>query len=158
MDAETKRTVLRMFTYGLYALTIADGDKGHGATVNWVSQVSFDPALLAVSVEKNSRSIELLRQEKAFAINVYRADQRDLAGQLGRRFANRPDKFQGVRCNTGVTGAPLLADSLAYVECRVVREADAGDSVLILADIVEVGVSGEGKPLTMEAAGFRHAG
>ena len=158
MDAETKKTVMRMFTYGMYGLTVSDGEKAHGATVNWVFQASFDPPMLAVSVEKSSKTLGLIRQHKAFAINVYRADQRELAGQLGRRSAKTPAKFQGVQWTPGKTGVPLLTEAIANVECRVASELDAGDSVVIVADIVEVGLRGEGKPLTMEASGFKHSG
>ncbi|MBI4339931.1 MAG: flavin reductase [Chloroflexi bacterium] len=158
MDAEAKRSVLRMFTYGLYALTVPDGQRGHAATVNWVTQASFDPPLVAASVEKNSRSIGLIREHRVFAINVYRGDQKELAGQLGRRYANRPDKFLAVPWSTDVTGAPLLAEALGYVECRVTSEVDAGDSVIFVAEIVGAGARGNDKPLTMEAAGFRHSG
>lgn len=158
MDAEAKRTVLRMFTYGLYALTVPDKATGHAATVNWVTQTSFEPPMLAISVEKNSRSIGLMREHGVFAINVYRGDQKDLAGQLGRRYTNRPDKFNGVPWNTDVTGAPLLANALGYLECKVTAEADAGDSVVFVAEVVGAGVRSNETPLTMASAGFRHAG
>ena len=158
MNNEAKRTALRMFTYGLYALTVADGAQGHAATVNWVTQVSFEPTMLAVSVEKGSKSLRLIRQSRSFAINIFRADQRELAGQLGRKSVNRPDKFQGIAWKAGLTGSPLLTDALAAIECRFVSEVDAGDSVVVVAEVVEAAVVAEGKPLTMEATGFKHAG
>ena len=158
LGAEAKKKVLRMFTYGLYALTVPDDNVGHGATVNWVTQTSFDPPMLAVSVEKSSRSIDLVRRHGVFAINIYRSDQRELAGQLGKRFANRPDKFRGISWGTGTTGVPLLIDALGHVECSVRDEVDSGDSVVFIAEVVGADVRGSGHPLTMESAGFRHAG
>ena len=158
LDVNAKKTVLRMFTYGLYALTVTDGLGGHGATVNWATQTSFDPPLVAVSVEKSSRSITLVRQQQAFAVNIYRSDQKEVAGQLGRRFANSPDKFHDVSWDTGVTGAPLLTDALGYIECAVKGELDSGDSVLFLAEVIGAGVRSSGRPLSMEFAGFKHAG
>ena len=158
IDAEAKKTVLRMFTYGLYALTVPDGEGGNGATVNWVTQVSFDPPLIAVSVEKTSRSIVLIRQHRVFALNVYSSDQRELAGQLGKRSANRSDKFAGVSWDSGTTGAPLLTDALGYVECSVRSEIDSGDSAIFVVEVVAAGVRSSGRPLTMESSGFKHAG
>ena len=158
MDQVAKREVLRMFTYGLYALTVPEETGGHGATVNWVTQTSFEPPMIAVSIEKNSHCIELIRKHGVFAINVYKADQRDLAGTLGRRYANRPDKFQGVAWAQGITGAPVLSDALGHLECRITGEVDSGDSVLFVAQVVEAGVQGQGLPLTMQASGFKHAG
>ena len=158
IDAEARKTVLRMFTYGLYALTVPDGEGGNGATVNWVTQTSFDPPLIAVSVEKSSRSIVLIRRHQGFALNIYRSDQRELAGQLGKRSANRPDKFAGVSWDAGTTGAPLLTDALGYVECSVRSEIDSGDSVIFLVEVVAAGERNPGYPLTMESSGFKHAG
>lgn len=158
MDVDAKRAVLRMFTYGLYALTVPSGDEGHGVTVNWCFQTSFDPPMVAVSVEKASRTIGLLRQSGVFAINIYGSDQRELAGRLGRRFSQHPAKFRGITWAHGRTGAPILIDALGWLECRVRSEADSGDSVVFVGEVVEAGVQREGDPLTMAAAGFRHAG
>ena len=158
LDLSAKKAVLRMFTYGLYALTVPDGTSGHGATVNWVTQASFDPPLIAVSVEKSSRSIRLIRQHQVFAVNVYRSDQRELAGQLGKGFSHSPDKFQGISWDTGATGAPLLTEALGYLECRVKGELDSGDSVVLVAEVVGAGVRDSGRTLTMESAGFKHSG
>jgi len=158
MDVEAKRAVFRMFTYGLYALTVPSGDEGHGATVNWCSQTSFDPPMVAVSVEKASRTIGLLRQAGVFAINVYGADQRELAGRLGRRFSQHPEKFRGVTWSHGLTGAPILIDALGWLECQVRSEADSGDSVVFVGEVMAAGTGRQGDPLTMGAAGFRHAG
>lgn len=158
MDVEAKRTVLRMFTYGLYALTVPSGDEGHGITVNWCGQTSFDPPMIAVSVEKASRTIGLLRQSGVFAVNVYSTDQRELAGRLGRRFSQHPEKFRGITWAHGLTGAPILLDALGWLECRVRTEADSGDSVVFVGEVVEAGTQKEGEPLTMGTAGFRHAG
>ena len=147
-----------MFTYGLYALTVSDLPKGHAATINWSTQSSFDLPLLAISLENSSQTIILLRQDKVFAINVYGSDQRELAGQLGRYSASRPDKFDGVAWDTGVTGAPLLVEALAYVECQARRELDSGDSVIFVGEFIGAGHRTSGDPLTMESAGFKHAG
>lgn len=147
-----------MFTYGLYALTVPSGDEGHGITVNWCMQTSFDPPMIAVSIEKASRTIGLLRQSGVFAVNVYSTDQRELAGRMGRRFSQHPEKFRGTTWAHGLTGAPILLDALGWLECRVRTEADSGDSVVFVGEVVEAGTQRKGEPLTMGTAGFRHAG
>ena len=99
-----------------------------------------------------------MRQDKVFAISVYGSDQRELAGQLGRYSASRPDKFDGVAGDTGVTGAPLLVEALAYVGCQARRELESGDSVIFVGEFIGAGHRTSGDPLTMESAGFKHAG
>lgn len=158
MDENAKKTVLRMFHYVLHAVTVPGPDGGHGFTANWVAQAAFDPPMVSITVENDSRAIELLRVAGVFAVNVFASGQRELAGQLGRRWRTNPDKFQGVATETGVTGCPLLLDALGYLECRVRGALPAGDHTLFLGEVVEAGVRREGEPLTMAAAGFRYFG
>jgi flavin reductase (DIM6/NTAB) family NADH-FMN oxidoreductase RutF len=160
LDQQAKKTVLRHVTYGLYAVTAAAaGDRGV-FTANWLTQVSFEPPLLGLSVEKDSSTLSLIRASGRFAVCPLAADQRELAGALGRPRARVGDKFAALdlRLREAADGLPVLADALGYVACRVTGELDAGDSVLLLAEVVEAAVFHEGDPLTMREAGFRHAG
>lgn len=160
MDLTAKKTVLRHITYGLYAVTAAhDGERGI-FTANWLSQVSFEPPLLVVSVELESATLPLIRGSGRFAVCPFAADQRELAGNLGRPRARVGDKFAAFNLATIATeqGVPVLADALGYVVCAVRNELPAGDSVVVLGEVIAAGVLNEGEPLTMRAAGFRHAG
>lgn len=160
LDPAAKKTVLRLLTYGLYAVTAAHEGRQNAFTANWLTQVSFEPPLIALSVELDSYSIGLIRASAAFAVNVLERGQRELAGSLGKRYASVGDKLRSLSWQPGpVTGAPLLVnDALAYCECRVTAEYPAGDSALFVAQVVGVGTLRDGEPLTMREAGFRHAG
>ncbi len=158
MDPNIKKQVLRTFTYGLYAVSCADGDEVNAFTANWLTQVSFDPPLLAVSVENASKSLPMILRSRVFTVNVLRSGARELAGKLGKSALKQPDKLAGIGYDIGANGCPILHDALAWVACEVLHTAPAGDSTLIVAEVVDVGVQGEGQALTMAEAGFRHAG
>ena len=158
MDDAAKKEALRLFTYGLYAITVGDDQQRNAFTANWVSQVSFDPPLVALSVENDSVSLPIIRRTGLFAVNVYAADQRELAGLLGKSLVKHPEKLEHLTLGRGETGCPVLLESLAYVECRVESEAPAGDSTLLVARVEGATVLRRAEPLTMLAAGFRHAG
>jgi flavin reductase (DIM6/NTAB) family NADH-FMN oxidoreductase RutF len=159
MDAATKKTVLRLFTYGLYAITIKDGEQVHGMIANWLTQVSFEPPMIALAVEHDSHMRTLIDMHGCFAISVLETGQRELAGQLGKSYAKHPDKFKAIDWKPGpVTGSPLLDAGLAWVECRVTQELISGDHILYLSEVVEVGHNREGTPLTLKETGFRYAG
>ncbi|HEY7340959.1 MAG TPA: flavin reductase family protein [Ktedonobacterales bacterium] len=158
MDEVAKKEALRLFTYGLYAITTGDEQQRNAFTANWVSQVSFDPPLVVLSIENDSVSLPIIRRTGLFAVNVYASDQRDLAGLLGKTFDKHPEKLEGVVFATGETGCPVLSAGLAYVECRVRDEMLAGDSTLLLAQVEGATVLRRAEPLTMLAAGFKHAG
>ena len=160
MDPQAKKTVLRQLTYGLYAITAEhEGERGV-FTANWLSQASFEPPLVMLSVENDSSTLPLIRGSGVFAICPLASDQRELAGALGRPKARAGDKFAslGLRTIETASGCPALADALGYVVCRVRDEVPAGDSVVFVAEAIEARVLAEGEPLEMRAAGFRHAG
>ncbi len=160
MDPQAKKRVLRQLTYGLYAITAEhEGERGV-FTANWLSQASFEPPLMMLSVENDSSTLPLIRGSGIFAICPLASDQRELAGALGRPKARAGDKFAtlGLRTIETASGCPALADALGYVVCRVEVEMQAGDSIVFLAQVIEARILSEGDPLTMRDAGFRHAG
>jgi flavin reductase (DIM6/NTAB) family NADH-FMN oxidoreductase RutF len=158
MDPALKKQVLRTFTYGLYAVSCADEGEVNIFTANWLTQVSFDPPLLAVSVENVSKSLPMILRSRKFSVNVLRSGERELAGKLGKSALLHPDKLANIRYEPGPNGCPILQDALAWVACDVRHTCEAGDSTLVVAEVVDVSMLGEGQPLTMAEAGFRHAG
>ena len=72
MDVNTKRKVLRTFTYGLYAVSCADDGEVNAFTANWLSQASFDPPLIMVSVENETKSLPMILRSGIFTVNVLR--------------------------------------------------------------------------------------
>lgn len=158
MDPNIKKQALRTFTYGLYGISCVEGETVNIFTANWLSQVSFDPPLVAVSVENASRSLPMILRSRVFTINTLRAGQRELAGKLGKSAIQHPDKLAGIDYTIGENGCPILKDALAWVACKVRSTTEAGDSTLILAEVVDAGMVTEGPALTMAEAGFRHAG
>jgi flavin reductase (DIM6/NTAB) family NADH-FMN oxidoreductase RutF len=159
MDLDAKKKVLRSIVYGLYALGVRRGDEDHAMTVNWLTQVSFEPPMVAVSVESESHSLELLRAARAFAISILPTGSRQLAGRLGKSSATTPRKLEGVAHRPGpTTGAPILDEATGWLECRIVAEQPAGDHVVVIGEVVEAGTVREADTLTLKETGFRYAG
>jgi len=132
MNDAAKTTVLQQFPYGLYAVTVKHGGEEHGMTANWVVQTSFEPPMVAVAVENTSRTIELIRDARHFTINLFLQGQRELAAKLGRSSASARQKLRGIKTKPApVSGAPILADALGWVECRVVATLPSGDPTLV---------------------------
>ncbi|HKZ70728.1 MAG TPA: flavin reductase family protein [Anaerolineales bacterium] len=159
MDAAAKKTVLRLFTYGLFAVTAKDGAGAHGMLANWITQIAFEPPMLALAVEHDSHMRTLIDMHGAFVVNVLESGQRELAGQLGKTFAKHPDKFKDLSWKPGpVTGSPIMEAGLGWVECRVTEEMTTGDHILYIAEVAEAGVNREGAPLTLKETGFKYFG
>lgn len=158
MDPNVKKQALRTFTYGLYAVSCIEGETVNIFTANWLSQVSFVPPLVAVSVENASKSLPMILHSRVFTVNTLRSGQRELAGKLGKSAIQHPDKLAEIAFDIGANGCPILRDALAWVACEVRGTMEAGDSTLVLAEVVDAGMIAEGPSLTMAEAGFRHAG
>jgi len=158
LDPAAKKAVLRMVTYGLYAVGVARGEERNMFTANWLTQVSFEPPLLALSVENESHSIGLIRETGRFSISIFASGGREMAGLLGKRWKLRPEKLDEVPYRLSPGGLPILENALGTVECRVTDAVAAGDSTVFIAEVVHAEVLHEGDPLTMAEAGFRHAG
>ena len=128
-------------------------------TANWLTQCSFEPPLLMLAVESDSHSRQVIESSGAFAINLYESGQRELAGNLGRTFSKHPEKITAITWRPSpLTGSPVLDSALAWVECKIVSSLQAGDHILFVAQVVEVGLDHEGSPLTLKEAGFKYAG
>src|ERR687885_1312984 len=159
MDQDAKKKVLRSLVYGLYALGVRRGDGAHAMTVNWVTQISFEPPMLAVAVENESQTLPLLRTARAFTLSIFPTGARQLAGKLGRSSANVPNKLDGVAHHPApTTGAPVLDDATGWLECRVVSEQQTGDHVLVVAEVIEAGIQREAETRALGETGLRDAG
>ena len=80
MDADAKKTALRMIPYGIYVLTVQGSDGVAAATVNWVTQTSFDPPLVVVGVKTDSGAYQLLKDAGHFALNMLGKGQQGQGG------------------------------------------------------------------------------
>src|SRR5215216_3886110 len=129
LDQAAKKKVLRDFTYGLYAVTAAHDAERGVFTANWLSQASFEPPLVMLSVENDSSTLPLIRGSGRFAICPLDENQKALAGALGRPKIRAGDKYETLDLAVvdSERGVPALAESLGYVVCVVRDEAPAGD-------------------------------
>jgi len=142
MDANTKKTTLRMIPYGLYVLTSghADGRVAAG-TVNWVTQVAFEPPLVVVGVKTDSHNHPLIKETKAFALNVLGKGQQGLAFTFFKPAEKKGDTISGEPFRPGKTGAPILTNTPAFIECTLETTVEMGDHSIFVGKVVEVGLA-----------------
>jgi len=127
-------------TFGVYGIGVAHGDQRGAFTAAWVMQTSFDPLMLALSVNPENASYPLLRAGGGFIVNVLRQGQLVLARRLGTRSGRDEDKLAAIRWHPGRGGAPVLDDALAYFECELTGSMPAGDHELVVGRVVGGGI------------------
>jgi flavin reductase (DIM6/NTAB) family NADH-FMN oxidoreductase RutF len=141
MDPNAKKTTLRMIPYGLYVLTAAHGEHVAAATVNWVTQASFEPPLIVVGVKTDSHAHALIKDTKAFALNVLGKGQQAMAYTFFKPADKQGQTISGEPFRAGVTGAPILTNTPAFIECTLEATVEKGDHSVFVGKVVEVGVA-----------------
>jgi flavin reductase (DIM6/NTAB) family NADH-FMN oxidoreductase RutF len=136
-----RRRVLWKMPSGLYLLGSRSGDRRNLMTLNWATQVSFEPKLVAVSVEQAAVTHDLITRGRAFSLNLL--DREDRA--LVRKFVKPVDldedgtSLAGVRFHDGITGAPVIDQAVAWIECRIHQDIDCGGHTLFVGEVVDAG-------------------
>ncbi|MDJ0382181.1 flavin reductase [Streptomyces sp. G-G2] len=147
IDETTFRQVLSRWPSGVGIVTTAGEEGWHGMTASSFSSVSLAPPLVLVCLAQGIRSHDLLIRNGVFAVNVLGRDH--LA--LGRRFAGMEpgvtDRFAAGDWLPGATGSPVLTDSAAWVDCRVLHRYPGGDHSIFLGEVVAAGVPRITSPL-----------
>ena len=136
MDADAKKTALRMIPYGLYVLTAEKDGEIAAATVNWVTQTAFEPPLVVVGVKADSGAHELVKKAGAFALNILGKGQQGPAFAFFKPVEKDGDKINGEAYTAGSTGAPILRSVPAYVECTLDQTIENGDHSIFVGKVV----------------------
>lgn len=134
-----RRRLLWTMPSGLYVVGSRAGDRRNGMTLNWASQVSFDPKLIAISVEKPAVTHELIAEGEVFTVNTIDREDRAIVRKFTKPVEVDTDAMtlNGFPFHDGVTGAPVLDQAVAYVECAVRQEVDCGGHTLFIGEVVD---------------------
>jgi 3-hydroxy-9,10-secoandrosta-1,3,5(10)-triene-9,17-dione monooxygenase reductase component len=151
IDTARFRRVLGHFATGVTVVTTADEGEPAGLSVNSFTSVSLEPPLVAFCVASVSRTWPRIRAMGSFCVNILGEDQEDLSRAFARRST---DKFRGVGWRPAESGAPILAGVLAWLDCSVEAEHGAGDHVIVVGRVREMGVAHEGGPLVFYRGGY----
>jgi flavin reductase (DIM6/NTAB) family NADH-FMN oxidoreductase RutF len=160
LDPHAKETALRHFTSGMVIVGAKSGDEVNAMTANWVMQVSFHPPLVAVAVEQDAHTRQLIEAGKVFSVNVVRKapDAEELVGKFVKPAKRAGNKLEDEPFSTGETGAPLLDRALSSVECRVVQQVETGDHILFVGEVVGARLGEPGEPFTLTELGWHYGG
>ncbi|GHH99874.1 flavin reductase family protein [Neobacillus kokaensis] len=132
VSSEEFRNVIGHFASGVSIITVRENEVDYGITASAVSSVSLDPPMLLVCANKSTGTCHAISKAGSFTVNILADGQSDLALQFAR--ANT-DKFKDVNMSYGELGNPVLNDTLAQIECRVVEEVTGGTHSVFLAEV-----------------------
>lgn len=150
IDSREFRRTLGRFATGVTVVTMRDGARTYGITINAFMSVSLKPPLIAVCVDKRAQAYETLRESERFGVSILRDEQEALSDQFAGRVAP-PVKDPFVEFD----GFPVLEGALGHLVCASCDVVDAGDHSLFLGE-VEALASFDGCPLLYFEGRYAH--
>lgn len=150
-DSSQFRSILGRFASGVTIVTAQDGGGlDHGMTVSSFCSLSLEPPLVLACIEQSTEMRRVLESSTHFAVNVLAEDQE----ALSRRFSELlHGRFDGIGFHRGVTGAPLLEDVVATLECEIRDRYPGGDHDIYVGEVI-AGEVLAGRPLVYYRGGY----
>ncbi len=134
-DREAILAAVSHLSHGVYVLGTRRGHQRTAMTAAWVARVSERPPAVAVAVRDDRYTHDIILESGAFSLSVLREDQVDVAAHFGETSGEYRDKLQGIPYGLSPNGSPVLLDCLAYLDCRVLDTARAGDHTVFIGEV-----------------------
>ncbi len=136
-----RRRVLWTLPYGLYVVGSRAGERRNAMTLNWATQLSFEPKLVGISVEQAALTHELISEGGVFSLCTVAREDRAIV----RKFTKPVEvdleamTLNGFAFHHGQSGAPILDQAPAYLDCEVRQAVDAGNHTFFIGEVVDAG-------------------
>jgi flavin reductase (DIM6/NTAB) family NADH-FMN oxidoreductase RutF len=156
VSSEEFRDALRHFPSGVTIVTIMANDIRHGLTVSAFASISPDPPLIAVMIDQRHRAYELMEADGAvFAVNILGQEQEELSNRFA--WVKDEDRFAVGDWSAAVTGAPVLTNALAWLDCTIFARYPAGTHTVYVGEVQASAVPQHDRPpLVYWNRGYRH--
>ncbi len=134
ISSEEYRNVLRHYPSGVTLVAVRAGEEVHGLTVSAFASISPQPPLIMVIIDHRHRAYRLFEREGAvFSVNILRQDQVELSNRFA--WVKDEDRFLVGDWQRAVTGAPVLASCLAWMDCTIHGRYAAETNTLYVGEV-----------------------
>ena len=148
VDPHDLRLAMRRWATGVTIVTSKMNEIKHGMTVSSFTSVSLDPPTVLISLEKTTRTHDLVQGSGLFGVTILGSGQAEISDRFAGRQTEYEDRFLGLDTFTLESGVPLLADGLASFDCRVVLAYEVGSHTIFIGDVLASQIKmNENKPL-----------
>jgi flavin reductase (DIM6/NTAB) family NADH-FMN oxidoreductase RutF/rubredoxin len=144
------RAAMHKLSYGLYVVTSGQENKFNGQIANSLFQVTSNPVTIAISINKENYTHELIKQSGKFVVSILsEATPMTFIGLFGFKSGRDVNKLQNVNTKAGATNVPIILDyTVSYIEAELEREMDCGTHTIFFGKVVDADVTGNGEPMT----------
>jgi len=121
---------------GVYLVSFAKNGKNDGMLSTFVMQAAFDPPVVVVAVNIKRPLLDILKPGDSLTVNVMSKQNMDVYKNFAKPYQEGVDRYEGIALKDG-TANPVLANCVAFINCKVMTYADAGDHQLLIAEAVD---------------------
>lgn len=135
-------------------------DEWNGMTQSWVTQVSMEPVLVAVSIDAKAVTNRLIREGGSFTVNLWDRDDTRPFVKFSKPATKEGMALNGRPIREGVTGAPIFTEAVAFLECTVWQTVECGTHDVFFGEVVDAGFAADDDPLVarMEDTRMKYGG
>ncbi len=143
---------LRQIGYGMYIVSSSKKEKYNGQIANTVFQITSDPVLIGISINKQNLTHDYIVSSKLFVMSVINTNADfKFIGRFGFRSGRDIDKFKDIHTKSTHSGLPVvLENTSSWIECKVVDSVDCGTHTLFLGKVLDSEVLDDTKPMTYD--------
>ncbi len=146
-DPKAFKNVLSRFASGVTVVTTMSDGKAHGLTVSAFTSVSADPPRILVCLGRETRSRPMVERSGVFAVHILGSEHARMGMRFAKMLPDIEEPFEGLEYRTEATGAPILDDCLAWLDCKVDSAIEVGDHTVFVGAVEALGVASEGWPV-----------
>ena len=147
VDPDALRQVMRRWVSGVAIVTSHHQGIRHGMTVNSFTSISLQPPAVIVTLEQTTRTHALVIASGTFGVTILSDKQQALSECFSGQDCDQEDRFAGMETHSLVSGAPLIAGGLAYLDCHVLARYTTGNSTLFIAEVLAAQTGEHSPPL-----------
>ena len=156
IDPRELRNTLGTFASGVTVVTSGTDPMFHGMTAQSFSSLSLDPPLVLVCVDKHASMLEIMKEAKAFTVNVLAHDQEEVSGYFASKERPAPPhQFDTVDYTIGATGCPRLDRATTYFDCTLHDVLAGGDHEILVGEVKAFGLNHEEDPILFYKGRYR---
>jgi len=150
-DDKQFRNVLGHFATGVTIITAMDDGEPVGLAANSFTSLSLDPPLILFCVAHTSSTWPRIEAAGMFAVNILGEEHEELSGLFAKKGA---DRFSQTPWRVGVSGAPVLEEAIAYLDCQFEAEYPGGDHKIVVGRVLDLDMREGSRPLLFYKGGY----
>jgi flavin reductase (DIM6/NTAB) family NADH-FMN oxidoreductase RutF len=151
VDVDAVGDIFRRLDRELWLITARAGARRSGLIATYAASVSLVPSLprVTIALAKHHFTHELIDASDGFVMHLISEEHVDWVWRFGIPSGRKVDKLDGLSMSTGASGAPIVSNAIAWLDCRVESRLDTGDRTIFLAEVLEARANRTSEPLTL---------